>query len=350
MNHLSVLRTCEVALLFLLWGVAPLAALEWPEVPAMIRAAVEEEFPGIIVKEVELDDRGGSPVYAVKGEANGAEIELEVATDGKILRASADGIRLIGSEDDHDHDGLRDEDEWALGCDPNDPDTDDDAYPDGFEDLHGSDPRDPASQPQILSIRTKCTLGGSLCLVLSVETFTKGIFQLESGNGEEGWQALGDPFTGNGTVALLEFPLTSESKGGLFRVTLKADPEETIRGGAGSTGAQPCAAPEAIRGLTFLIEDEDGERKTFVMGTSSTGDLTRAENGEVEFYPFDYVYEKTSPCSGTIRITFPTDDEETRGVLIHLTYTAQGVGLASFQQFEGPHFEDTETGTFQLGP
>ena len=45
--------------------------------PAMIRAAVEEEYPGIIVKEVELDDRGGSPVYAVKGEANGAEIELD---------------------------------------------------------------------------------------------------------------------------------------------------------------------------------------------------------------------------------------------------------------------------------
>lgn len=48
---------------------------------------------------------------------------------------------------DEDEDGILDEEEEALGCDPNDPDTDDDGWLDGEEVNGNTDPTNPSDHP-----------------------------------------------------------------------------------------------------------------------------------------------------------------------------------------------------------
>ena len=59
------------------------------------------------------------------------------------------GNRDQGADDDPDHDGLTNEEEQALGTDPNNPDSDGDGITDGGENDQGADPNDPNDTPAV---------------------------------------------------------------------------------------------------------------------------------------------------------------------------------------------------------
>jgi len=65
------------------------------------------------------------------------------------------GELWLSGEDDPDHDGLPNINEWVGLCDPTNPDTDGDNHKDGDEVLAGTDPLDPESRFEILHLRTR---------------------------------------------------------------------------------------------------------------------------------------------------------------------------------------------------
>lgn len=324
-------------------------AYPWADVPLIVKTAVLEEVPGIHVDEVERERKNGSYIYEIEGEVNGSEVELKVAADGTILKVEYEESSRREDEEDKDHDGWLDEDENTHGCDPNDPDSDDDTFPDGFEHTHGSDPLDPASQPQIMAIESECVEGGGVCLLIHVQTFLLGRFQLEMMDVNGQWIPVGDAFNGDGSEVVFEMPLPAGGSG-MFRTSIVPDTSggSTSGGSSGTTGSGTCSAPESIVGLTITIKDDEGEAKTYTMDSPTSGEVYEEEDGEIEFYPFDYIYEITGPCSARITITFPSDDEEQKGVVIDITFTSQGIGTVTMRRFEGNDFEDPETGDFYV--
>ncbi|MBD3191161.1 MAG: hypothetical protein GF308_10975 [Candidatus Heimdallarchaeota archaeon] len=56
-------------------------------------------------------------------------------------------IGIDDSQEDYDQDGLVNIDEYLLGCDPYNPDSDGDHYNDGFEANRGTDPTNSADHP-----------------------------------------------------------------------------------------------------------------------------------------------------------------------------------------------------------
>jgi hypothetical protein len=76
------------------------------------------------------------------------------ATNPEEFYFEIDGIRsdnllvTIGVSVDSDNDGLTDDEESALGTDPNDPDSDNDGFSDGGEIDAGTDPTDSEDHPQ----------------------------------------------------------------------------------------------------------------------------------------------------------------------------------------------------------
>jgi hypothetical protein len=355
----------------------PLLAIRWSDVPEIVRQAVEEEVPGIDIEEVELERHNGVDFYEIEGEVNGAEVELKVGEDGTILDVEFESAGQNGDDDDedhgwdrngwdrngwddptrnqndrwwhdHDHDGMRDEDEEGYGCNPEDADSDDDSYPDGFEQDHGSDPTDPNSKPQIMTIKSECTAGGGVCLFITVRTFEAGTFQLEF-LGESGeWTPLGGSFTGDGEDYVHEIPVTAGAGGGMFRTTIEPAPEvgDDEHHDSDDSGSHSCA-PDSVEGMTFEIDVDDGDSKTYKMNSGSSGQVVEDDGqGGVEFYPYDYEYEKTGDCTAKITITFPSDGDDESGVEITLTFTPEGTGTVTVRQFSGDNFSGGEEGSF----
>jgi hypothetical protein len=327
--------------LFLLSG-ANVRGMGWSDLPQVVRDTVLTEVPNIEVEEVEHEHEGGVWFYEIEGMINGGEVELKVSDSGSLLEVEYE-------DDDVDHDGLPNDEESSHGCNKHDADSDDDSYPDGFEHTHGSNPMDAASRPQIMGIRSECTEDG-VCLLISLETFQHGKFQLEAMDENGDWVPMGEPVVGDGNVVVFEVPVSVGSSGSMFRTSVEAQPDDGSGNGSGtgSTGEHLCKAPDSIDGMSFVMADGDGESKTYNMGESGSGELYEEENGEVEFYPYEFVYEKTGECSGTITITYPSDDGESKGVVITITYTTEGVGSTSSRRFEGSHFEDPDRGGFYV--
>lgn len=70
------------------------------EVPQAAKDAALAAVPGLVLSEAEKESEDGVTTYCLEGEANGAEYEIEVTADGRVIE--------VESEDDDDDE---DEDE-----------------------------------------------------------------------------------------------------------------------------------------------------------------------------------------------------------------------------------------------
>ena len=60
-------------------------------VPAPVRATIDRETAGGVIDEIELDtSKDGETVYEVEFHLDGAKYEIEIATDGTLLKRSLD--------------------------------------------------------------------------------------------------------------------------------------------------------------------------------------------------------------------------------------------------------------------
>jgi len=69
------------------------------EVPAEAVQAAQAAVPGITLTEASVEEEDGQMVYDLEGTVDGAEYEIEVAADGKVLE-----VEQEGDEDDDDDD------------------------------------------------------------------------------------------------------------------------------------------------------------------------------------------------------------------------------------------------------
>jgi hypothetical protein len=60
------------------------------QLPAPVRATVERETKGGKITEIELDTEQGQTIYEVEFVLDGKKYELDIATDGKLLRRHLD--------------------------------------------------------------------------------------------------------------------------------------------------------------------------------------------------------------------------------------------------------------------
>ncbi len=316
----------------------PLAADEvrFEDLPTAVRDAVVAAAPDLEVEEVETRDGGG---FEVEGRLpSGARVELGLAADGTLLEW----------ENDRDGDGLCDSEESALGTDPDDPDSDGDLFPDGFETDLGSDPGDAAAQPQIVTIDTRHDPGGAPVVVISVQTFASGLFQLShcAADGSD-WTDVGEPEPGDGGTIEFELPLgDGASAAGLFRVGVASDPAAG-GGGDGGSGQTGCAAPESLVGKEIVAVDEN-ESRTLYFRAGGEGELIEHEGGGIEIVPMRYSVERLGPCQIRVTLTFPDDDEGDEYEEFEFTFTEAARGTFRSQDFEDGKGEDPESGSFTL--
>lgn len=55
------------------------------DVPANVLAAAQKALPGVALTEAEVETEDGATVYCLSGAKDGAEWEVEVAADGRVL-------------------------------------------------------------------------------------------------------------------------------------------------------------------------------------------------------------------------------------------------------------------------
>jgi uncharacterized membrane protein YkoI len=66
-------------------------SLTFEQLPPAVQATVTREIQGGTIKEIELEQRqGGATVYEVEFYLNGAQYELDIAPDGKLLSRKLD--------------------------------------------------------------------------------------------------------------------------------------------------------------------------------------------------------------------------------------------------------------------
>jgi len=68
------------------------------QVPAAVKATILKEAQGAKIKEIEKETKNGRTVYEAEFVADGKEVEIQVAPDGKLLK------RQVGDDDDDDDD------------------------------------------------------------------------------------------------------------------------------------------------------------------------------------------------------------------------------------------------------
>jgi hypothetical protein len=304
-------------------------ATEYADLPSAVVLTLADVAPTIEIDEIEAE---GDPTteFEIEGwldDSSSSRVEITIATDGQLL----------SFELDSDEDGIGDDTERANGTSPDDHDSDDDLFPDGFEIEHGGDPMDPTIQPEILSITTRRDAEG-VTLLVSVQTFTTGMFQLEHCEDTVTWEAVGELETGDGEIVVFEFPLPEGCNCGLFRVSVTPDEAD---GGGGDDSK----VPVVFTGLDIVMARED-ETRTLCFNTASRGTLIEREDDEVEIIPFNYTVEKIDECTTLITITFPGDDEGDEHEEFELHFTSTGGGTYRSQDFEDGKGEDPETGDF----
>ena len=60
------------------------------QVPAPVRATIEKETKGGIVKEIERETKGGAKVYEVEYIRDNKKYEMHVTEDGNVLKHKSD--------------------------------------------------------------------------------------------------------------------------------------------------------------------------------------------------------------------------------------------------------------------
>ena len=89
---------------------------------------------------------------------------------------------------DFDLDGLLNQDELALGTDPENPDSDGDGYPDGHEIANGGDPLDPSkgssdtTPPSVFNLRVAWVTGAGAKIFFETDELTTSRTNWTSGN------------------------------------------------------------------------------------------------------------------------------------------------------------------------
>lgn len=93
MKHRRIGSKFQILLSLALLTSPALAGKDVPieSVPAAVRATIDRETAGGVVEEIELDvARDGTTVYEVEYRLEGQKHEIEIATDGTVLKRSLD--------------------------------------------------------------------------------------------------------------------------------------------------------------------------------------------------------------------------------------------------------------------
>ncbi|MHC4982976.1 MAG: hypothetical protein ACYTF6_07390 [Planctomycetota bacterium] len=100
------------------------------QVPAAVKATILKEAGNNEIKEIEEETEDGQTVYEAEWIADGKEVEIEVAPDGKLLEKEVEEDKDADEEDeddeDDDEDDEEDEDDDEDEDDEDDDDDDDD--------------------------------------------------------------------------------------------------------------------------------------------------------------------------------------------------------------------------------
>lgn len=71
-------------------------------VPANVMAAAQGAVPGFVAEEACTEQEDGRLVYCLEGEADGKEVEVDVAADGKVIEVETEDEENEEDEEDDD--------------------------------------------------------------------------------------------------------------------------------------------------------------------------------------------------------------------------------------------------------
>ena len=98
-----------VVALLLAGGIGVLAKVQekevpLSEVPEAVLDAAQKAVEGIELEEAEVEEEDGVLVYELEGTAQGAEYEIELTADGKVLEVEREDEDEEDDDDDDDND------------------------------------------------------------------------------------------------------------------------------------------------------------------------------------------------------------------------------------------------------